>query len=439
MSKNYVRKTFYGDGTWTAPAGVKKIRVSAMQVLPPTLSGSLTSIALTYPSLAAYAWGNNASGQVGAGTVTTDYSSPILVLGGYSWRSVSSGSSTTGGTTLAGDAYAMGVNTSGQIGDGTVVDKSSPTLVLGGFKWRQLTVGSSSTLGLSAQGDVYGWGANTQGQLGQNDVTPKSSPVIMLGGYKWKSITNSFGTSFLGVTTSGDAYACGNNDNGQLGTGNVTKVSSPVLVLGGYKWDQVGISNVSYGVTTDGVAYTWGQNTSGQMGDGTVIPKSSPTLVLGGYKWKYLAHGLTNSMIGITTDGDAYAWGANANGQLGDGTTVSKSSPTLIVGGYKWASIRGSIGITTSGDLYAWGDNGQGQLGDGTVVSKSSPVLVLGGFRYPTVYTAQANSVQLNVVPGSTYNIVTLGLVAAFGAECLYQDPYNSGSVQLKVTLEYDA
>ena len=85
--------------------------------------------------------------------------------------------------------------------------------------------------------------------------------------------------------------------------------------------------------------------------------------------------------VGITTSGAAYAWGDNFSGQLGDGTTIDRLAPVLVSGGYTWASISAgsgwhTVGLTTSGDAYAWGFNGNSQLGDGTTTDRTTPVLV---------------------------------------------------------------
>ncbi len=457
MGKNLVRKEFLSDTTWTCPAGVDKVAVIATNFLFSQISrGCLNALAITSGG-ALYAWGAGTSGISGTGSVASQ-SSPILVLGGLSWRQVSGGNATTIGITTNGDAYGWGLNTDGVIGDGTNAAKSSPVLVLGGLKWRQVAVGRS-TIGISSDGNAYGWGENPSGELGVGDVTSRSSPVLVLGGLKWRQVAVTINASY-GIDSNGDLYAWGNNTHGQLGVGDVIPRSSPVLVLGGLKWKELSTSGANaefvsaenpfiLGITTTGDAYAWGANTNGQLGVGNTTPRSSPVLVLGGLKWKKLSAGCVGATQapasgGITTSGDAYAWGNNVSGQLGDGTVVAKSSPVLVLGGLKWVDIAvgGGIsmtGIATNGSIYAWGSNVHGQLGLGDVVPRSSPVLVLGGFKYPVATEVQANRVILPVTPGTSYPVAVFGVIALFNYTGVYQDPYNSGAIPTKITLEYEA
>jgi alpha-tubulin suppressor-like RCC1 family protein len=84
----------------------------------------------------------------------------------------------------------------------------------------------------------------------------------------------------------------------------------------------------------------------------------------------------------ILTGGNAYCWGDNTYGQIGDGTTTARTSPTLVLGGYTWASLSSendtyhgnatTCGVTTTGVGYCWGYNTFGQVGDGTTEQRLS-------------------------------------------------------------------
>ena len=83
---------------------------------------------------------------------------------------------------------------------------------------------------------------------------------------------------------------------------------------------------------------------------------------------------------GVTAVGDAYCWGDNRYGQLGDGTGIDRTSPVPVVRGLSFAAVSAmgshSCGVTTVGDAYCWGYNNYGQLGDGTLINRSFPVPV---------------------------------------------------------------
>jgi alpha-tubulin suppressor-like RCC1 family protein len=352
------------------------------------------------PALVAYAWGGNyfyySGGMLGDNT-TTNRSSPVTVVGGLQWTSVSAGYTHTLAIANTGIAYAWGQNSNKPLGDDTGTNRSSPVTVVGGITtWSQISAGGFHSLGVTSAGIAYSWGYNGHGRLGDGTAASKTSPVTVVGGITTWSQLSAGRSHSLGLTSAGIAYGWGQNAyGGPLGDDTITDRSSPVTVVGGITtWSKATTgSYFSLGLTSAGIAYAWGRGYDGRLGDDTATNKSSPVTVVGGITtWSQLSPNLGTSAhhsLGLTSAGIAYAWGSNPQGQLGDGTTIDKSSPVTVVGGItNWSELstgrNHSIGRTSAGIIYAWGDNaGQesasGQLGDNSTVNKSSPVTVVGG------------------------------------------------------------
>ena len=174
----------------------------------------------------------------------------------------------------------------------------------------------------------------------------------------------------------------GANSNGQLGDNTVTSKSSPVQTIAcGANWKQIScVYNSTVAIKTDGTLWTWGFNNNGQLGDNTVTSKSSPVqTIAGGTNWKILSRGGIYHMVAIKTDGTLWTWGYNVYGQLGDNTGTSRSSPVqTIAGGTNWKQVASGgyycAAIKTDGTLWLWGDNTHGGLGDNTSTARLSPV-----------------------------------------------------------------
>ncbi len=195
------------------------------------------------------------------------------------------------------------------------------------------------------------------------------------------------GSHSLGVRRNGTAWAWGCGSYGLLGDGTTVCKSSPVLVVGGFTdWCQVDAGGGrNLGVRQNGTAWGWGCGSNGRLGDGTTVNKSSPVSVVGGFTdWCQVSAGSAHS-LGVRTNGTAWAWGAAFCGKLGDGTTVNKSSPVSVVGGFfDWCQVSAganhSLGVRQNGTAWAWGIAACGVLGSGAPANASSPVSVVGGF-----------------------------------------------------------
>ena len=288
----------------------------------------------------------------------------------------------TGGT-----LWVWGYNSDGQLGDGTTDNISSPLqIVTGSSDWAIVSAGGDFSAAIKTDGTMWTWGANGYGQLGDGTIDYRSSPGTTIdGGTNWSKVGAGYG-SLAGIKTDGTLWTWGRNNSGELGDGTLDARSSPGSVAGGgTNWDQVSVGAQFMGaVKTDGTLWTWGLNQSGQLGDGNTDPRSSPSTVAGGgTNWKQVSAG-DNFAAAVKTDGTLWTWGTNGYGRLGDGGVNPKSSPeTTAGGGTDWSQV--SCGdeqagaIKTDGTLWTWGLNDTGQLGDGTTENRSSPATVAGG------------------------------------------------------------
>lgn len=209
-----------------------------------------------------------------------------------------------------------------------------------------------------------------------------------------------------GVTPTGDAYCWGAS---ALGTGDSTPhlTFSPVLVAGGLSFAAVAAGDFhTCGRTAARAGYCWGANEDGgQLGDGTTINRSSPVPVAGGLSFAAVSAGGFHT-CGVTAASDAYCWGYNYAGELGEGTTTDHLTPGLVTGGVSFAAVSAGLfhtcGVTVAGAAYCWGANGDpgtgdGRLGDGTSTNRSSPALVMGGLTFAAVSAGYYHTCGLTV------------------------------------------
>jgi hypothetical protein len=176
-------------------------------------------------------WGDNSYGQLGDGS-TTARTTPVAVAGGYTFTQVVAGAEFACGLTGAGQAYCWGRNESGQLGDGTQTDRTAPVPVSGGLTFTSIVAGYRHACGVTASGTAYCWGDNSKGQLGDGTTAGHATPTAVSGGIAFQAVTTTTGSfTTCGLATTGAGYCWGNNDQGQLGTGQVGGTSStPVQV-----------------------------------------------------------------------------------------------------------------------------------------------------------------------------------------------------------------
>gem|GEM_PF-2365762 len=289
---------------------------------------------------------------------------------------------------------SWGYNGYGQLGDDTITDAAAPLPVLhGAIPTDQPVVsvvcGDSHSVALTEYGDVYAWGYNSYGQLG-NSANATSKVPVAVSALGSKAVAVAAGADFsLALTEAGKVYAWGYNLFGQLGNGTTTNSNAPVEVSALTGKGVVAISaggGFALALTGDGAVYAWGQNVLGQLGNGTYVGTvTTPAQVTGfsGRTVVAISCGASHALA-LTADGAVYTWGYNYDGQLGNGTTTASNRPAEVtaLSGQGVSALQAgtyhSLALTESGTVYAWGSNANGQLGDGSQTNRLTPVAVAG-------------------------------------------------------------
>jgi alpha-tubulin suppressor-like RCC1 family protein len=281
-----------------------------------------------------YCWGSNTDRQSGNNSFT-HAQSPVAIVGGHLWKQLAPALRHTCGITVSGAAYCWGTSSYGELGGGGGLPAASgpPKAVVGGLSFKYISTGSQFSCALTEAGAAYCWGIGSRGSLGDGYTSTHdtSTPVAVLGGHVFKTIALG-GYHVCGLRHDGAAYCWGGGSDGRLGDGNSGDHGSPVPVSGGHTWQQITVGvNHSCGITTSGDAYCWGEGSSSELGDGNTGDHALPQPVSGGHKFTEL-HAAEAHTCGLTVGGAVYCWGGGgALSAIGDGATTERSAPVAVV------------------------------------------------------------------------------------------------------------
>jgi alpha-tubulin suppressor-like RCC1 family protein len=193
------------------------------------------------------------------------------------------------------------------------------------------------------------------------------------------------GVGGAAAASGGTVVAWGDNAWGQVGTTNETCGGgpcsrTPLAVLGGVVAVAGGLKH-SLALKADGTVWSWGNNDQGQLGDGTTTARATPTRVKDLVGVIAIESG-DYHCLAITHDGGVWAWGWNGFGQLGDGTTTNRSTPVRAKAPPYIRAVAGggshTLALRYDGTVWAWGGNDDGRLGDGTTTQRTTAVQVKG-------------------------------------------------------------
>lgn len=352
--------------------------------------------------------------------------------------------------TSNGTIYTWGRNDGGALGDGTTSDRSKPVKVLqpksvpSDFRFTQISMGYQHSVALGSDGNAYAWGNNGNGELGIGyNWGNKTTPVKVLppagapADFRYTQIGAGYGyTAALG--SDGNAYAWGSGDCGHLGTDDhgsrsrAGKVKTPAGTNPDFRFTRITVAEHSvFALGSDGNAYAWGKNSDGQLGDGTESQRWTPVKVMKPSSSPEITYTQISCIYGSTlalgSDGNAYGWGANESGQLGNGnkrvavSAVKVAAPATAANGFRYIQVSAghshSLAIGSDGNAYAWGSNQYGRLGNGSNTSSTTPVKV----RYPSGSASDFKYTQVSA--GIFHSMATGsdGKVLAWGRNTGYQ------------------
>ena len=375
---------------------------------------------------AAYCWGLNTNGQLGNNS-TTQSLVPVAVttsgaLSGVALTQIGAGTSFACGLASTGTAYCWGLGTSGQLGNSATTSSSVPvTLPNGGVAGLQVAAGAAHGCALDNTGAGVCWGLNTNGQLGNGSTTSTDSPglVTASGVLSGVNLTQIDGgnADTCAAAAGGAAYCWGINTNGELGNSSTTQSTTAVAVttsgvLAGVSLSQIGAGgNSTCALDTTGAAYCWGINTNGELGNNSTTQSTAPVAVttsgvLAGVALSQISVG-QDFACALDTTGAAYCWGLDANGQLGNNSTTQSTVPVLVQGVVPGAptGVTAAPGDTTA--TIAW--TAPSSFGTGTLTGYTATATAASG-TFTCSTTSARTCVITGLTDGTTYSVTVVTL-----------------------------
>lgn len=269
-----------------------------------------------------------------------------------------------------------------------------------------------AALAIDSRGHAWTWGFDLSGDLCQTGLTdlPELRPRLVPGLSDVTLATGARGHSLF--DSHGKVYACGSGVDGVLGDGSTASSSKPVAVTGLPATARVTALTSSWNgsgaLLSNGAYYDWGYNAAGQLGDGTTANSDVPVHVKLPAPVRQVSQGGSladnGQTLAMLADNSLWTWGANRAGQLGDGTTARSDVPVRVhvPAGVSFVKVNSggstSYAIDSSGRLWAWGNNAKGQLGTGSsVTDETSPVDV--GIHLAQVSSTASNAAGLATAP----------------------------------------
>jgi len=308
-----------------------------------------------------WGWGVNSYGELGDGTIENRYY-PVRIMDNV--KIASSAFGRTKVVTNDGELWAWGNNSRGLYGNGTTEDSTVPVKIMSDVIF--VSVGELHTAIIKQDNSLWAWGALEQ-EIFLDSYFPREPTRIM---DDVVYVSAGFSAYTMVVTVDGVLWTWGKNFSGELGIGRGIILEHvalpPVMVMENVVHVFAG-GELTGAIKEDGTLWTWGNNNVGGVGDGTRVCRYYPVKIMDDVKYA------TNS-IAISNDGTMWAWGFRDFG----GTHTMDIYPVKIMENVAMVSSLGhTMVITYDGLLWGWGDNSYGQLGVVSISYSHIPIRIV--------------------------------------------------------------
>ena len=316
-----------------------------------------------------WAWGLNESGQLGDRS-NVNRNTPNQVQGLINIVAISAGSHHTVALRSDGTVLAWGRNRHGQLGDDTEMNSNAPVQVRGINNVISISAGAYHTVALRYDGTVWGWGMGMGYDASRNVIANSHTPrpvglrdvIAITAGGAYTAVLRNDGTVWEW------RHSIGNRVTDGMGIPMPVQGLSDVISIS--STDRSGSMRSTFALDNDGFVWSWGDNSRGQLGDGSTRSRHNPDLVERLSNVIAISAG-SDHVAALRSDGNVWTWGFNITGELGDISTRVRSS-TIPMQVQDLSDITAismgnghSVAVQNDGTVWTWGANGNGQLGNG--------------------------------------------------------------------------
>lgn len=352
-------------------------------------SAGLSNVVTVKDDGTVWTWGSNSAGSLGNDTYVasdrygiTTVSYPVQAVDLTDVVSVSAGTTHMMALKKDGTVWGWGHNYDGQVGNGNTDNMGKPVQVVGLTDVVDVSAGSYKTLAVKSDGTVWAWGENIQSYLVDVNTNSQLTAPVQVKGIN-DVISVSMGGNALVLKKDGTVWGWGSNATGGLGEDGGFTSRKPVKIRG--LSDIVAISAgglFNAALRNDGTVWAWGENLDYELGSEAIQGFSKTPVQIKGLTDVVSIDANFKNVIALKSDGTVWTWGSNEFGQLGNNSTVSKSAVPVHVSALNdivsvSSGVNYFIAVDKNGDVWGWGNNTFFQIGNGSSIDSSVPTIAI--------------------------------------------------------------